>query len=278
MRAALEWLTTRMTATGIFTRNLLKDRFATGIARTLVTEFRACVSSAFQHSTTYPSADVFRLNILIERTKVRLELATKSLALNGLLFSRAASLGARMTATMQGGLALAETLGMLNITLVTDAHRGVAATLTLNWDPTQTGAARPSMTDLVAGMTTWKHLATWLATVGNWIFARSTSSETRGAGQRRFSTRTTDHNVWRSRTMGGMRVLWMAFFLAEMHTTIEWATAGFLATKVSNPLLFRSIVTDCLAFHLVLLGAAQHFGLHFAAITTSLDRDLTSTT
>lgn len=77
--------------------------------------------------------------------------------------------------------------------------------------------------------------------------------------------------------MSRMRVLWMAVFLAEMHTAIKWAIAGFIASKASSPLLLGSIAY-CLAFHLILLGAAQHFGLHFTTITTGLDRDLAGTT
>jgi hypothetical protein len=78
--------------------------------------------------------------------------------------------------------------------------------------------------------------------------------------------------------MGGVQVLRMAVFLAKMHTAIEWAVAGFTAAKTSSPLLFRSIIADCLAFHLIFLRAAQHFRLHFAAVTTSLDLDLAGTT
>jgi hypothetical protein len=40
-----------------------------------------------------------------------------------------------MTTTVQGRLALAETLGWLNITLVANTQGGVTAALALDWDP-----------------------------------------------------------------------------------------------------------------------------------------------
>ncbi|KAJ5127285.1 hypothetical protein N7448_008064 [Penicillium atrosanguineum] len=62
-----------------------------------------------------------------------------------------------------------------------------------------------------------------------------------------------------------------------MHTAIKRAAAGFIASEASCPLL-GSIIAHCLAFHVILLGATQHLGLHFTTITTGLDRDLASTT
>lgn len=87
------------------------------------------MSATFQRPTTDPSADMFSLDILFGRAKVRLELSTGSLALNCSLFTRAASLGTGMAPTVQTCLTLAETLGWIDVTLVADTHGRVATTL-----------------------------------------------------------------------------------------------------------------------------------------------------
>lgn len=129
-RLRATWLGRVQDRSSAVTRDLFEDCLSAGIASALVAEFRACVSSAFQRPTTNPRANVLCLDILVERTKMGLELAPHRLTLNGLLFSGTASLSTGVAATMQGCLALAETLGRLDIALVADTQRAVTATLT----------------------------------------------------------------------------------------------------------------------------------------------------
>jgi hypothetical protein len=127
-------------------------------------------------------------------------------------------------------------------------------------------------------MAAGKHLATWFLAVGNSVFARSTWSKPGNAVQWCFPTWTTNHDIWRSRAMGRMRVLWMAILLAKMHTAIERPVTGSTAAETPGPLFLGSIIAHCLTFHLILLGTTQHVGPHFPAITTSFYGDLAGTT
>lgn len=72
---------------------------------------------------------MFSFDIFVDRTEVRLELSTSSLALNSLLLPRTASFSASMTSAMQTCLALAEAQGLVDVSLVADAHGSVATTL-----------------------------------------------------------------------------------------------------------------------------------------------------
>jgi hypothetical protein len=58
------------------------------------------VSLAFQQATAYPGADVFRFNILVDRTKMRLQFTPHRLSLNRFLFTGTASLSAGVPTTM----------------------------------------------------------------------------------------------------------------------------------------------------------------------------------
>lgn len=68
------WLWRIQDGSSAITRNLLEDGFSTGIARALVAELWACMSSAFQRSIAHPRANMFCFNVLVERAKVRFEL------------------------------------------------------------------------------------------------------------------------------------------------------------------------------------------------------------
>lgn len=116
------WLRRIQDGSPAITRNLLEDRLSTGVASTFMAELGTGVSSAFQRPTTNPCANMLRLDIFIERTKMGLEFLAQRLTLNGFLFSRAASLSTGVPTTMQGCLALAEALRRMNIALVTNTH------------------------------------------------------------------------------------------------------------------------------------------------------------
>lgn len=145
----LRWIEYRSSA---ITRDLLKHRLSAGITSTLVTKLWTCVSFAFQRSTTHTSADVLCLNILLSRAEMRSELATRSLALVRSLLSRAASVSARVTTTVQIRLTLARTHGRLNRALVADGLIVSTTTLAFNVDLTQTSATRTDVTQLFARM------------------------------------------------------------------------------------------------------------------------------
>jgi hypothetical protein len=134
------------------------------------------------------------------------------------------------------------------------------------------------VTNFVTGMAAGKHLATWFLAIRNSVFARGARSKPGNAVQWCFPARATNHDIWGSRTMGRMRVLWMAILLAKMHTTVERPVTGFIAAETSGPLFLGSITAHCLTFHLILLGTTQHLGVHFSTITTSFYRDLAGTT
>ena len=87
----LWWIQNRSSA---ITRDLFEHCFSAGIAGSLVAKLWACVSSAFQHSTTHASADMLRLDILLCRSEMRPELTTRSLALVRPLLSWTAPLSA----------------------------------------------------------------------------------------------------------------------------------------------------------------------------------------
>lgn len=110
-------------------RDFIKNCLSACVAWALVAELRAGMSSAFQHSTAYPRANVFSFNFLLGRTKMRLEFPAGSLTLNRHLLSRAASFSACMSSAMQSCLALPEALRRIKAALMTDTHRSVAATL-----------------------------------------------------------------------------------------------------------------------------------------------------
>jgi hypothetical protein len=92
-----------------------------------VADLRASVPTAFQHTATDPGADVFRLEILVARAEVRLELSPHSLTLNCLLFAGAAPLGACVSPAVQAGFADSEALRGFNLALVADCSEGVTA-------------------------------------------------------------------------------------------------------------------------------------------------------
>ncbi|RMJ25838.1 hypothetical protein PHISP_03311 [Aspergillus sp. HF37] len=66
---------------------------------------------------------MFGLNVLFGRTKMRFEFPSHGLALDRLLLAGATSLGACVTAAVQGRLAHAETLRRLYGTLMADGHK-----------------------------------------------------------------------------------------------------------------------------------------------------------
>jgi hypothetical protein len=134
------------------------------------------------------------------------------------------------------------------------------------------------MTNLITGMTTTKHLATWLQTVRNGILARGARGEAGDVGQLGFATWATGDTVWRHGAVSRMGVLRMASLLARMQTTVKGTIANIVATKATRPLFLRSIIADYLTIHFFVLRAAKHFSLHLATVTTSLDLNFTSTT
>lgn len=105
------------------TRDLLEDRLPASIAWPFVADLRASVASAFQQPATNPSADMFSFHILVARTEMSFELSPQSLALNGLLLTRTASLRTCMASAVQPGLAGSKTLRWLYCALVADGHK-----------------------------------------------------------------------------------------------------------------------------------------------------------
>lgn len=73
-RLSATWLWRIQDGSSAVARNLLKDCFSTGIAGALVAELRACVSSAFQRSTTNSCANMLGFNFLVKWAKMGLEL------------------------------------------------------------------------------------------------------------------------------------------------------------------------------------------------------------
>lgn len=128
------WLWRIQDRSSTVTRDLLEDCLSTSVTCAFVTELRAGVPSAFQRSTANPRADMLCLDIFVKRSKMRLELLAQSLPLDGLLFTRAASLSTSVSTTMQCCLALAEALRRLDIALVANTHGRVTTASTLNWD------------------------------------------------------------------------------------------------------------------------------------------------
>lgn len=213
----------RLRATGLrrkqdrsstITRDLLEDCFSAGVACTLVAEFRACVAFAFQRSTTDSRTDVLCFDILVNGTEVRLKFAPRSLTINCGLFPGAASLSARVAATVQSRFANPEALGWFGVALVADANRGIATASTVNRDAAHTGTARTSVADLIARVATWKGLAAWFQAVGDGVLARGSRTKSRNFGEWCFATGTLVNHVGRSRAMGREGVLGMAAFLA----------------------------------------------------------------
>lgn len=147
----LRWVEYRSSA---ITRDLLKHRLSASVTSTLMAEFGTCVSSAFQRPTTHPSADVFRFDILFGRAKVRSELATRSLTLVRSLLSRAASISARVTTTVEVSLALTRAHGGFINTLVADGRIVGAAALAFDGNLAQTSATGAGVTQFVARMAT----------------------------------------------------------------------------------------------------------------------------
>lgn len=271
----LRWIQNRSAAVA---RNLLKDRFSTGIASALVAELRACMSSAFQQSTTDPGANVLCLDIFVRRAEMRLQFPAEGLSFNGLLFSGAASLITSVTTTVQSSLALAEALRRVDIALVTDTHGTVASTLASNGHTAHTRSAGASVTNLVAAMTTGQHLATWLQTIRDRVLAGGAGSEAGDVSQSGFTTWATGDTIWRLGAVSRAGVLRMARLLARVQTAVEGTIADIIATEASRPLLFGTVIAGYLAVHLFVLRAAKHFRLHLSTVATALNLNFTSTT
>jgi hypothetical protein len=175
-----------------------------------VAKLRACMSSAFQQSTTDPGANVLCLDIFVARAKMRLEFSAESLSFDSLLFPWAASFSTSVTTTVQGGLALAEALGRADITLVTDAHSAVASTLARDRDTAHACSARTSMTNLVARMATRKHLTAGLEAVWNRVLTGGARSEAGNITQFGLTTWAAGDDVWRLGAVSRVGVLRMA--------------------------------------------------------------------
>lgn len=87
------------------------------------------------------------------------------------------------------------------------------------------------------------------------------------------------YDVRRSRTMGRVYVLRVATLLAEVHATIERATALIGAAETTGPFLHLTISPVLyLALHLLIPRAAQHFCVDLSAIATTLDLHLAGAT
>jgi hypothetical protein len=127
-------------------------------------------------------------------------------------------------------------------------------------------------------MATWKGLTTCLLAIENWIFTGGSRLVARNFRQRRLATGAVKNDIWRSRTVCGLRLLRVTTLLAFMYTTIKRAVTSLRATEAAGPFLIRAIFVDDPAFLLVIFGLAQHFSLQFATIATGLNADFTSST
>lgn len=154
------------------TRDLLENSLSAGVAWPLVTDLRTCVPSAFQHTATDPGTDMLSLKVLVTRSQMGFELPADSLTLDSFLLAGTASLSARMTATVQAGLADAEALRRFHLSLGTNCCERIASTTALDGHLLEAGPTSTGMADLGAWMSTGQRLFTRLRAIRDRILAR----------------------------------------------------------------------------------------------------------
>ena len=252
------------------TRNLLEDSLSAGVAGPLVTDLRACVPSAFQHTATDPGTDMLSLKVLITWPQMRFELPADSLTLDGLLLAGTASLSAGVTATVQAGLANAEALRRFHLALRTHCCECVAPTTALNGHILEARPTRPGMADLGAWMSTGQRLSTRLGAIRDRILARCARRIASNLVQRCLSARAVKDHIRRPRTVSRMCILRMAALLAEMNTTIKGATALISTAKAASP-FFNVVLPHQFTIQLFILRAAQHLSLYLSTVTACFD-------
>jgi hypothetical protein len=183
--------------------------------------------AAFQLTTTAASTDVFSLEVLAWLVGGRVQwsaFATVGLSLGGFLLASTTTLSALVSTTVERDTADSHTLRRLIGSLVADGLGRRPCTPAGNFDFLQARQTFALMTELLALVTTSKHLAARLVAVWYRVFATCSS----GAGhipQRRLATRTACDDVWRSGTMRSFCVLWVTCQLAAVLATVEGSTA-----------------------------------------------------
>ena len=187
---------------------------------------------------------------------MRPEFAPHGLTFNRLLFTRAATLRARVSATVQAGFAHTEALRLLDVALVANGHHGVAATATGDFNPTHTRTTRASVADLLAWMSARLALATRFETVGDWVLTGCSWRISGNLRQWCLTTGAVKHHIGRLGTMRGLCILGMAALLTKMNTTIKRTIAKFSAAETTSPTIGFVVVTQPLTIHLLILGAA----------------------
>lgn len=217
------------------TRDLFENRLPAGVARPLVADLRTRVSSAFQRPTTYSCADMFCLHVFVAWAEVRPQLPPHGLSLKGLLLSGTTPLSTRVSTTVQACFALAETLWLLESTLVTNSRHRITTTATRYRNPEHTSTTWTGVTKFFTWMSTWQCLTTRFKTVWNGVLAGRSRGVSRYLRQRRLSTRTIEYDIGRPWTMCGLRILRMTTLLAEVNTAVERTVANFSATEAALP-------------------------------------------
>jgi hypothetical protein len=203
------------------TSDFFKYCFETARTWPFVAERWTGVVSAFQWTATNSDADVLGLDILFCcHTAI---LAFCDLPFAGFLFSRTAALSAFVSTAIQSRAADSGAGWWFFSALMTYTVRCGSATTTRDLCHLQTWSAISIVAYLLAEMSTWKQLLTFLLAVR--YRYRAIESRLREQNfERSLPARAIGDHIRRERAMSRFRLLRMAFLLAEMIrvATVKW--------------------------------------------------------
>ena len=207
---------------------------------------------------------------------MRFEFPSQRLTFNRFLLAGTTPFSACVAATVQSGFALTEALRRLEVTLMANSRERVAATATSDLNSLHAISTRSSVTDLFAWMATREELATRFPAIGYRIFTRCPGGVSGYAAQWCLPTRAIQDHIGGLGTMSAVHILRVAALLAEVQSTIKWATTQVTTAERTGPLM--NLPTNILlALQLFFPGTAQHRHLHLPTVALGLDTYLTGT-